>query len=175
MDGTLIDTNYANYLAYKKAIEQVTKKDFCFEFNSKQRFNRTNLAASFPDFTQYDYNRIIMLKESFYEQFLTNTQLIGSVADVLFKHYETHQTVLVTNCRKDRAILSLNHFQLIDKFDYLFFREFSDNQTMKINKYQNAILKLGVPPNLIVAFEDEESEIIDAQEAGISAINPKFI
>ncbi|KAF5055053.1 hypothetical protein DSECCO2_381620 [anaerobic digester metagenome] len=85
-----------------------------------------------------------------------------------------HKTVLVSNCRKDRAITTLNHFGLTDKFSNIFFREFEDNDK-KINKFQNAILRLGVPPNLIIAFENEESEIADAKKAGISIINPIYL
>ena len=45
----------------------------------------------------------------------------------------------------------------------------------KINKFQKAILKLGITPNHIIAFENEESEIADAREAGITIINPIII
>jgi len=31
---------------------------------------------------------------------------------------------------------------------------------------------LGIPPNLVIAFENEEIEIADAQKVGISIINP---
>ena len=171
MDGTLVDTNHANFLAYKKAIEHVTNSDSGLVFNPEQRFNRTHLKMSVPNLTEQEYNTIIIHKESYYELFLPNTHLIGTTADILFKYCETHRTVLVTNCRKDRALITLNHFGLTDKFDHFFFREFAKNEE-KINKYQSAIFKLGVEPDLIIAFEDEETEIRDARKAGISAINP---
>jgi Pyruvate/2-oxoacid:ferredoxin oxidoreductase gamma subunit len=31
---------------------------------------------------------------------------------------------------------------------------------------------LGVPPNIVIAFENEEIEIADAKSAGIKIINP---
>ena len=61
---------------------------------------------------------------------------------------------------------TLNYFGLADKFSNIFFREFSDND-QKINKFQNAISKLGVPPNSVIVFENEISEINDAKNAGI--------
>jgi beta-phosphoglucomutase len=174
MDGTLLDTNLANFLAYKKAIEFVTNSDHGLVFNSEQRFNRSNLIKAVPNLSQKEYNEIILQKEAYYELFLPNTKLIDNVAEILFKYSETHLTVLVTNCRKDRALITLNHFRLTDKFDHIFFREFAKKDE-KINKYQNAIIKLDVQPELIIAFEDEEIEIRDAQKAGISLINPKLL
>jgi beta-phosphoglucomutase len=174
MDGTLVDTNRANFLAYKKAIEQVTNFGHGLVFNSEERFTRSYLVRVIPDLPQNVYDEIILQKETYYEQFLPNTTLIGNVAEILFKYSETHKTVLVTNCRKNRAIVTLNHFRLTDKFDHILFREFAKNDE-KINKYQNAIIKLGVRPELIIAFEDEEIEIRDAQNVGISVINPKLL
>ena len=78
---------------------------------------------------------------------------------------------MVTNCRRDRAMATLKHFGLEDKFNNIFYREFGYNEK-KINKFENAILKLGVPPNLVIVFENEEIEIADAQKTGISIINP---
>jgi beta-phosphoglucomutase-like phosphatase (HAD superfamily) len=121
--------------------------------------------------TETEYERIIQEKEEYYDDFLHETKIIEEVADILFKYSKSHKAVLVTNCRKERAMKTLNYFGLADKFSNIFFREFSDND-QKINKFQNAISKLGVPPNFVIAFENEESEIADAQKAGISIINP---
>ena len=171
MDGTLIDTNFANFLSYKKAICSVTKSDQNLTYNPDKRFNRSNLKIAIPNLTETDYERIIQEKEEYYDDFLHETKIIEEVADILFKYSKSHKAVLVTNCRQERAMKTLNYFGLADKFSNIFFREFSDND-QKINKFQNAISKLGVPPNFVIAFENEESEIADAQKAGISIINP---
>jgi len=171
MDGTLVDTNLANFLSYKKAILSVTKSNHDLTYNSDERFNRSSLKNAVPNLTENEYERIIQEKEAFYNDFLNETKLNVETADILFKYSKTNKTVLVTNCRKDRAMTTLKHFELDDKFSNIFYREFGDNGE-KVNKFQNAILKLGVPPNLIIAFENEESEISDAQKAGITIINP---
>ncbi|MFO1353332.1 MAG: hypothetical protein U1E88_01460 [Acinetobacter sp.] len=44
----------------------------------------------------------------------------------------------------------------------------------KVNKFQNAIEKLGICPNRVIAFENEESEVLLALKAGIEIINPKM-
>ena len=62
-------------------------------------------------------------------------------------------------------------FGITEKFSIFFFREFSENGN-KINKFQNAISRLGIPPDNVIAFENEELEITDAIHAGIKYINP---
>jgi phosphoglycolate phosphatase-like HAD superfamily hydrolase len=171
MDGTLVDTNLANFRSYKKAILSVTKSNHDLRFNSEKRFNRSSLKNAVPNLTENEYERIIQEKETYYNDFLHETKLNAEIADILCKYSTRNKTVLVTNCRKDRAMMTLKHFGLDDRFSYIFCREFDDNGK-KINKFQNAILKLGVPPNLVIAFENEEIEIADAKKAGISNINP---
>lgn len=174
MDGTLIDTNLANFLSYKKAILSVTKSNQDLTFNSEKRFNRSSLKNTVPNLTENEYERIIQEKEEYYNDFLHETKLNVETADILFKYSKTNKTVLVTNCRKDRAMTTLKHFGLDDKFSEIFCREFGDKGG-KINKFQNAISKLGIPPNFIIAFENEESEIADALKAGIKVINPTHL
>jgi beta-phosphoglucomutase-like phosphatase (HAD superfamily) len=169
MDGTLIETNLANFLSYKKAIKSITKSDSDLTFNPDKRFNRSNLKIAIPNLTETEYERIIQEKEEYYYDFLHETKLIEEVADILFKYSKSHKTVLVTNCREERALTTLNHFGLADKFSDIFYRQFAANDK-KTNKFQNAIAKLGVPPNLIIAFENEEAEIADAKLAGIQTI-----
>ncbi len=171
MDGTLVDTNLANFLSYKKAILSVTKLDLDLTCNSDKRFNRSSLKNAVPNLTENEYEKIIQEKEEYYNDFLHETKLIVETADILIKYFKTNKTVLVTNCRKDRAMTTLKFFGLDDKFSDIFCREF-DDKGKKINKFQNAILKLGIPPNLVIAFENEEIEIADAQKVGISIINP---
>ena len=169
MDGTLIDTDLANFLSYKKAINSVIKSDHNLTYNPDKRFSRSNLNNAVPNLTESEYERIIQKKEEYYNDFIHETKLNTEIANILFKYSKTNKTVLVTNCRKDRAMTTLKYFGLDDKFSNIFCREFDDNGN-KINKFQNAILKLGVPPNFVIAFENEESEIADAQKAGIQKI-----
>jgi beta-phosphoglucomutase len=174
LDGTLVDTDYANFLAYKKAIRSVTKSNNNLAFNPKRRFNRSGLPSAVPSLTQVEYETIIQEKEKYYNDFLHEMKLNAEIANILSKYSKTHKTVLVSNCRKDRAMTTLGHFGLVDKFTNIFCREPTDN-VKKVNKFQNAISKLAVLPNLVVAFENEEGEIAEAKEAGISIINPTYL
>lgn len=171
MDGTLIDTNLANFHSYKKAIISVTKSNHNLIYNPDVRFNRGYLKNAVPNLSTNQYDRIIQKKENYYKDFLHETILNPVFEEILLKYSKTNKTVLVTNCRKERALLTLKHFGLVEKFSYIFYRKFSGNDK-KVNKFQNAISKLGIPPNIVVVFENEEIEIVDAKQAGIVIINP---
>ncbi len=173
MDGTLVDTNRANFLAYNKAVKSVTNSKTDLIYNPHKRFNRSDIKTSVPSLTEPDYERIIQEKEIYYDDFLNEMTLIVENVNILKKYSQTNKTFLVTNGRKDRALTTLNYFGLTDKFNRIFFREFGDKDE-KVNKFQNAISILGVSPNTIIAFENEEDEIKDALDAGIHIINPKL-
>lgn len=174
MDGTLVDTNFANFLSYKTAIQFVTNSDHDLTHNPEKRFNRSILKSAIPNLSEAEYEKIIQKKEECYNDFLHEMKLNSKIVDILTKYAKTNKTVLVTNCRKERALATLNYFGLADKFSNIFFRQIA-NDDKKINKFQNAILELGVPPNFIIAFENEEVEIADAKQAGIEIINPIYL
>jgi len=170
LDGTLVDTNHANFLSYIKAIQLENPAGSNLTYNPSQRVSRSMLNDVIPNLTEFDYKRIIQCKEEFYKDFLKETKLNTVVVDVLFKYLSTNKAVLVTNCRKGRATLILNYHELADKFTHCFYREFDANGK-KVNKYLNAIRALNVSPDLVVIFENEQTEIDDAIEAGIKTNN----
>lgn len=173
MDGTLIDTDFANFLAYKKSIECVIKKPLMLNFNPLLRFNR-NLLNSLPyPLTENEFTEIIQKKEIFFQDYLPETKLIMDKFNILDKYFKTNKTILVTNCNKDRAIKTLDFHGLANKFCNLFFRETNIVET-KFDKYRTAIEALSLSPRDIIAFENEENEIIKAIGSGIKIINPKF-
>lgn len=114
-DGTLINTNYSNFLSYKRAIRSVTKTEYNLTYNPDKRFNRSMLEDIACNLNAEDYDRIIQEKEECYKYFLHETIINHEVVDILFKYMKTNKTVLVTNCREERAIMTLN-YSLHDKF-----------------------------------------------------------
>lgn len=170
MDGTLVFTNFANFLAYREAIISVTGSNIDIQYNPKERFNRRILKSLIPSLNEIEYEKIIKEKEKYYKDFLPETKLNRSVANILFKYAESNTTVLVTKCRKDRVLLTLNYFGLSEKFNNIFHKQFM-NETKSKNKYLNAISQLGICASNIIVFENESQEINDAIEAGINHMN----
>lgn len=168
MDGTLIDTDLANFLSYKDAIQSIIGLDHELILNPTERFNRMTLKTVLPNLTESEYRAIIKRKEEKYERYLPKTKLNEMVFGILKKYYKSNRTVLVTNCRKNRALLTLEYHNLKDKFNDLLFRQSSNSQ---INKYKNAISTLSLSTQNIVVFENENKEIKDAESAGISTNN----
>ncbi len=166
MDGTLVDTDFANFLSYKKAIQTVIQLDLGTLFNPKERFNRTSIKKVIPNLTDVEYDNIIQQKEKNYKDYLPQTKINKLIADILIQYSKTNKTVLVTNCRKDRALMTLNYHNLTDKFSTLFFRQSSANEN-RINKFTNAISVMNLSAKEVLVFENEKQEIEDALAAGI--------
>jgi len=55
MDGTLVDTNLANFFSYRKAIQSVTKSDYNLSYNPDNRFNRNSLKTTVPNLSETEY------------------------------------------------------------------------------------------------------------------------
>jgi beta-phosphoglucomutase len=170
MDGTLVDTNLANFLAYLNAIQKVTNSDHGLRYDPNIRFNRSTLKSVIQNLAPIDYDNIIQEKELFYDDLLCETTLNKIISQILFKYSKTNKTVLVTNCRTERANATLKFHSLSEKFDHIFYRQFSENEE-KINKYQFAISSLEIAPQKIIVFENEDPEIDDALFAGIPKTN----
>lgn len=170
MDGTLVDTDFANFLSYQEAIQSVIQSETKIQYIPNGRFNRATLNKVIPNLTEEKLEKIIQQKEINYKNHLTQTQLNKSVSDILIQYSKTNKTVLVTNCREDRAVLTLEYHKLMDKFSYLFFKQITDNGK-RVNKYKNAINSLSLSAQTVIAFENEKVEINDAILAGIPIDN----
>lgn len=66
--------------------------------------------------------------------------------------------------------MTLNYYNLTDKFSNLIFRQISDNES-RMNKYKFALSSLNLSAQTVVVFENEKQEIEDAKLAGISMNN----
>lgn len=173
MDGTLVDTNYANFLSYKKAIKTVMDLDCKLLFNPTTRINKYSLKEIIPKLTDSEYESIIKEKRYNYNYYLHETKLLKEIADILFIYSKTNKTFLVTNSCKERALMTLSYLGVLNQFNGVFCREYGSGRSE--NKFQNAIDKLGVSPDFIIVFEDEEVEIFNAIQAGIKNINPRVL
>lgn len=174
MDGTLVDSDYANFLAYQQAISSVIKYDICLSYNSNFRLNRNSIKAALPSLLETEYQEIIQEKENIYHQFLDKNRLYIEQVNILVEYSKSNKIILVTNSYRVRAMGILNYFNLTKYFDEIFCQE-SMIENNQFNKFENAILKLGVSSKKIIVFENEESEILLAIKAGIEIINPKMV
>ena len=120
--------------------------------------------------SDFYFEYIISIKESLYSENLSQTKLIAVVCDILNQYSQSNTTVLVTNCREERAIMTLNQHDLTNKFTHKFFRKSIDND-FHINKFENALTSLNLNPKAVIVFENDVFEIEEAINAGIPKEN----
>lgn len=165
LDGTLINTDYANYLSYKKAIEQITKSRFHLSFDPSKRFTRDVIRKLIPDLSKDEHKKIIKMKEILYVDYLHKTKLNRTIVNLLYK-YSTKKNVLVTNSCQERAVMLLRHHGIIDNFSHCIYRQINAKKS-NINKFKYALTTLQIHSDSVFVFENEESEINAAIIAGI--------
>lgn len=166
LDGTLVSTDYANFLSYKKAIELVVQSQ-SLAINPSKRITREAIRTFIPNLSEEDYEKIIKIKERLYPDFLHETRLNRTVASILEKNSDK-EIILVTNSRQERATMLLNHHNISGKFDHCFYRE---NMKSSRNKFQKVLSVLQIPASSVIVFENSESEIDAAIAIGITSEN----
>lgn len=170
MDGTLINTDYANYLAYNHAIEDVTHRKQDLRFNSRKRFNREDLKEILPNLTDNQYNTIVSLKTNYYSKYLPDTIMNSSLVEFIRTYCVTNETYLVTYCREKRAIETLQHHNLLGYFSRLICRE-ALSESGHSNKYMSAFSLLNANPMLSIVCENDMVDINNALLAGVPRKN----
>lgn len=162
LDGTLVDTNYANYLSYHYAVKQVLGIKLSYDENI--RFTRSVLSKIFPDILKLDFKEIIRVKENKYKDFLEKTKINKNLVTLLQRYYKTNRLVLVTKSSDRRAKETLFFHNLAHYFsDKIFSKEG--------NKYKEAIDLLHLSVSSLIVFEDDDFEIENAIKVGIAKQN----
>ncbi len=164
LDGTLIDTDKANFLAYKSAIFKIT--NIKIEDIYKERINRTLIKKILIDTSDELIPEIVLVKEKIYSEYLSHTKLIVENYKLLLKHSNTNKIYLVTNCRKNRALQLLDYYNIRNYFTDFIFRD-ENTESKYINKFETAIRQLDLNKKDILIYENEIVEIEKAIKIGI--------
>ena len=168
MDGTLVETDFANFLAYQKAIKAVLKVEANIDFDPLRRFNAKLLQEYFPNLTKNQTSSVVQLKKQFYSEFLSETLLIPKTCERLRECSQNKNTILVTNSQSERALQTLR-FHGLDKF---FSGAYCANHRSNVeDKYQHVMRHLDARNQQVVVFENEEVEVAHALAAGVLAQN----
>lgn len=201
LDGTLIDTDYLNWVSYKEAYEYVNKKrnlefNIAYEEATKGakewvNFPRPRLEDSYFEgiekkyFLQFDYNRRINSTcfskgdVCYYDDIISKKQEVYSKKLYLSKKIEENVSILRQHSKTNKIILVSNSSRergletlKYHQLDRYFHKMFfAEDKTLSDNKYENAIKYLGISSKDIIAFEDDNEEIKKAEEVGIEFIN----
>jgi beta-phosphoglucomutase len=170
MDGTLIDTDFANYISYNKAIQFVLHNTLDIPYNKDFRFNKKSLQKLLPTIGAEKITEIVHVKNYYYKQYLYCTQLIPKTFEIVKQYCLTHQLLLVTKAKYDRALQTLQYHGVDSLFDKIVTKPNSLNAQYK-NKYDTALQLHSLNAEDVIVFENEKTEINDALLAGINKQN----
>lgn len=163
LDGTVVNTDMVNHLAYKEAIQQILGLDLPIAHSKNERFTREKLFSVIDNLTDLQYSNIIETKNGLYQKYLPMSKVNAYIISVIQKHTNTNKIILATNSRKNRAEMVLQYHRLENIFDYMFFKE-DYNQK---NKFLHILNYFGASANSMLVFENDNDEIRKAIESGI--------
>lgn len=162
LDGTLVNSDHANFLAYKDAVMYVLSKSIEIDVTQGIRITREVLEKLIPNITGKQLEEITSHKDRVYHQYLSetsaNSQLIEIVACSQGK-----EVVLATNSRRCRAEMLLNHHGLMEIFCRRIYKDAEDQR----DKYVRFMAKIPKEGMSLLVFENDRSAIESAIACGI--------
>lgn len=167
MDGTLIDTEFANSSAYSFAIAQygvfVTPDEFQKNYSgmSWKHFLPVILPGKEPEI----YYAIASLKKNKYSQFFHLTKVYKPVLDFLLHSKNFTRLGLVTTASRQAVQELLKYHQLNDLFDVIISGDDVINNKPDAEPYLKAASVLQVDISNCIALEDSQVGINSAISA----------
>tara|TARA_Y100000780_G_scaffold223331_1_gene233553 strand:+ start:1273 stop:1872 length:600 start_codon:yes stop_codon:yes gene_type:complete len=162
LDGTLVDSDHANFLAYKDAVMFVLSTQIEIDFTPGARITREVLEEIVPGITDKQIEEIALLKERTYHKYLSETKAIPRLIEIVAR-VQGKEVVLATNSRRCRAEMLLNHHGLVEKFTRKIYRDAES----KRDKYVQLMDELQKGSMSMLVFENDEKDIESAIACGI--------
>lgn len=174
-DNTLVFTNEANNLAYRRSIEDIAQikmsnKQYQLVVSSMpdQRITATGLYEIISEIlnTSLDVPKIATYKNKIYPAFISYIQK----NDVLIRALENIKSnpeitiILVTNANPRRVIPILDFFDLESLFERIFYTNNS------LDKYSLVISQLNLDPDNLIIIDDDQNQLDSAKLSGVSDI-----
>jgi beta-phosphoglucomutase len=172
LDGTLVNTYEADFLAYRDAIAEVTgvtiaQSDFAKTHGQEMRQKLTLLAPGLSEGVQA---QIAASKKRHYAKYVDQTLPNEALIQFLAIKTEAHILGLVTTAKKHNALLVLEQHGLAEYFDVMVFGDEITHAKPDPECYLLALERAGLKPQETLAFEDSETGIAAAEAAGLSVV-----
>lgn len=172
LDGTLVDTYEADFLAYRDAIEEVIgvriERDAFMATNGMEM--RQKLAQLAPGFTSEQADRVAAGKKKYYKNYMHATAPNDALIAFLTDMAEHHLTALVTTAKQQNAEAVLEKYGISDLFDIKVFGDGVTNPKPHPESYLTALKQGNLSADEVLAFEDSESGLASAHAAGIKTL-----
>ena len=168
-DGTLFDSEYSNYCAYKKAIEET---GFKVQSDRLRNLITGNHWTEFlPILLNKKYTPQIGIlisekKREIYPEFFNKINLNLKLFEIV-KRYPRRKRAIVSNASSITINLILENFKLIDEFPFIICPDSSFRPKPFPDIYIYAAKKLNTSINDIIAVEDSKTGYVSAKNAGL--------
>ena len=174
MDGTLVDTDMAVFLAYKKALEDYNIS-FSYDYYIKECKGK-----SYKQFLPVllssidDIEKVHDIKKACYKDFVKNTAVNYALVDTLkmYKSQGIHIVLVTTATAKNCKDVLLSH-NLETLFDHLITQEDVQRPKPHPEGYLKAMNKFNVRPEETIIFEDSDIGLEAALKSGASVFAVK--
>lgn len=175
LDGTLVNTYEADYLAYHDAVAEVTgwellQADYAalhgMEIAAKLR-------KIFADINDEQIDQIRASKKRHYAAHVHLTQANEALVKFMAQLAAHQHCVLVTTAKKANVDLVLKHHNLGQYFSFIINGDDVQKHKPDPEAYLMALQKSGLKASEVLAFEDTQSGIDAAEAAGIAVVHIK--
>jgi beta-phosphoglucomutase len=172
LDGTLCDTDQANYHAYSKAFQDEGHHIDEPTFWSEAVGTHANdfIRALIPGISTESVKRIREHKARYYPELMHLVRPHRELIDFLKVTSPLHQTVLVTTAAEANAMSVVRATGLVELFDHFVFGTSVEHNKPHPEAYLKALQLTGLQPDEALAFEDSQTGIDAAVAAGLKVI-----
>ena len=171
LDGTLVDTHEANYLAYRDAFRdsghELTRAAFAPTWGQD---SRDFIPALIPGIDPGGVQAIRAAKSLAYLNYLDVTVPNAPLIGFLRASRGLQRSALVTTAKADNGTAILERHDLTELFDVTVFGNELENSKPHPEAYRKALSRLGVAPEHALAFEDSDAGAASAAAAGIRVL-----
>lgn len=175
LDGTLVDTAEANYQAYRAALAEADVDFTWAQFlTTWGKDSRDFLPAIAPHLSAVDVELVRARKAQLYPDYLRFTRLNRPLLRTLAAMKVDAMMLLVTTAKRSNVTAVLEHHGLSDFFDHVVCGEDTLRSKPSADPYLHALRLAQSAAEDCVTFEDSESGIRSAREAGIDVVKVRF-
>lgn len=161
LDGTLVNTDKANSMAYQQSVYDVTgitiNTDSC-------RITRDSLKTKI-NVSNNILQEIIIKKEKLFNEYLILTQPLPAL--FILQHLKNTHNVLLTYARRERAKSVLEYYGATSLFNNFYYRD----SYLGKSKFDYLVNEQHYSSNKIIVFENDQKAIADAIQFGIPQRN----
>lgn len=157
LDGTLVDTDEANFLAYKEAIKKIMNINLKMPYTKNERYTRKSLYSTVEKLTTEEYRNIIKIKNNVFYKYLEKSKINKVALKSIARIPKKNKIILATNSSKNRANMILKYHNLKESFNFIFYKEDYATQNIE-NKFEYILKNLKIDPSLVIIFEDDINE-----------------